>query len=267
MIPKSVKHLALLFVVLLASNQAISQVCDLSISEQRKTQVTTMSAPFSYVVHVEMKRGRTYSGTAFFIHPRVLLTAGHNLRKRPQFIFTRVKALTLRFGATNETTNLYQTHIVTTQNDNIYTLDSFNRDYSIAEDYGIIILPDETAYHKCGNGIFNLTVFNPANTSQAINIAGYPGNEPLRTQWTDKTNNYKFDGECIRYDFSTEHGVSGAPIWYDQGDKHNVFAIHTNGGTGSNQNQCNTATVITQTIYNDIVKFCTSKGITIAPAD
>lgn len=260
------KALIVNITILFFSSLGIAQNCDSDLGDKRRIQVTSMQAPYSYVVQMQMHRGSTYSGTAFFIHPRVLLTAGHNLRKRPQFIFTRVKSLTLHIGATDKNTNLYETTFDTQQNVNIYTLDSFNNQYSIYDDYGLVILPDETAFKKAG-GKFILTVYNQTDlVEKNINIAGYPSDKPFCTQWTDKTSNFFPYKNYMHYDFSTEHGASGAPIWFDDKDgEKKVFGIHTNGN-GFDQYNCNTATLISQKIYDDIIQFCLSKGINITKA-
>lgn len=262
------KHLMLAFLTVMTI-YANGQNCDLNSTKERRTQVTIMTNPYSYVVQMSMHRGKTYYGTAFFIHPRVLLTAGHNLRKRPQFIFTRVKAITLRVGATNPNDYIIKEKYKTFQNDNIYTIESFNQNYSIYEDYGIIILPDENLYNKIG-GHFKLTIYNENSLdNKEIHIAGYPGDKPYCTLWTDRTINYftyvneknnpnKF--KYLKHDFTTETGLSGGPVWYNYDDSNNVFAIHTYGNENDDR-KCNTATLITEKIFNDIVNFCKSKGI------
>lgn len=218
-----------------------------------------------------MRRGSNYFGTAFFIHPRVLLTAGHNLRKRPQFYYTRVKSITIRVGATSPTSLIAQKNYKTVQNENIYTLESFNRDYSVYEDYGIIILPDDELYNKVGSH-FKLIPYDPEILKAAeVNIAGYPGNKSFCTLWADKTKNYftfinpvsnPNHSEYLKYDFTTTTGVSGSPVWIDQDGQSKVFAIHTYGNDNDDK-KCNTATLITKSVYNDIVRFCSSKGIDI----
>ncbi len=245
--------------ILIYTNYCFAQSCDSKISDKRLTQVVNMTQPYSYIAHMTMKRVCSYTGTAFLIHPRVLLTAGHNLRKR-NFGF-RVKRLTLKFGATNNTTNLYSTNFETNQLDNIYTLQSFNDEYSINSDYGIVILPDSQAYKKA-MGCFKLTVFDwIENKKHFIQIGEYPGNKDYCTQWRDSTNNFFYNDGHIHYEFSTEHGASGSPIWYNYKNDNLVFAIHTNDD--SNKFKCNTGTLITQEIYDDIVRFCKSKGIDI----
>lgn len=263
MTQKLLSKLSLMSGLLITMNTSTSaQNCDLTVTENRRTQIVNMTKPHSYIVQMTMKRGKNYNGTAFLIHPRVLLTAGHNLRKRNSIFTTRVKGLTLRFGATNKTSNLFKTYLPTTQFNNIYTHPGFNADYSIGKDYGIIILPDDEAYKIVG-GHFKLTVCDTTSLkNKIIHIGSYPGDRPFCTQWQDSTSNYFFYKNYLHYDFSTEHGASGAPIWYTLNNELGVFAIHTNGD-GFDQYKCNTATLITKEVYEDIVRFCSSKGIDI----
>lgn len=256
-------------VLSLLTFQSYGQECDLDSAKDRRQQVKEIRSPYSYVVQMDMHRGKTYHGTAFFIHPRVLLTAGHNLRKRPQFIFTRVKSITLRVGATAPNNYIFKGKMKTTQNENIFTLNSFNTSYSIWEDYGLIILPNDSLYNKIG-GYFKLTVFNEDSLrTKEIQIAGYPGDKPFCTMWTDSTKNYftyinKINNpnklQYLKYDFSTESGLSGGPVWYSKNNIYHVFAIHTYGNNNDDK-KCNTATLITTIILNQIVEFCKSKGI------
>jgi glutamyl endopeptidase len=248
--------------IFLISNICISQNCNTEITDSRRVQITKMSEPFTYIVQMTMKRGKSYNGTSFFIHPRVLLTAGHNLRKRPQFFFTGVKSLILRFGATNSNTNLFEVNLKTVQNDNIYTLQSFNNSYSVQEDYGIIILPDDKSYKAVGgNGTFKLSfINNNLIPKEIINISGYPGDKDFCTQWQDSTSNYYIKNEMLQYDFKTEHGLSGGPIWIkNNSNQYEVIGIHTNG----QEKGCTTATIITKEIYDNIIKFCLTKGIDV----
>lgn len=239
-----------------------SQGCDLDAAATRRTQVTDMKFPYAAVVQMTMKRGKSYNGTSFFIHPRVLLTAGHNLRKRPQFYFKRVKRLTLRIGATDAGTHLYQTLLETTQDVNIFTDHNFNRHYTIGKDFGLIILPDTIACAKAG-GHFKLSVFDSTKIKgKQIHIAGYPGDKPFCTQWTDATQNFFPWKNYMHYDFATEHGASGAPIWYSEAGQYYVFGIHTNGDH-FDEHRCNTATLISPEVYDQIKTICLSQGIDI----
>ncbi len=265
----------LVFIVFLLNTNivnanVISQRCNLLETQNRKTQVVSMTEPYSFVVHILMTRNykhqsnKNKQGTAFFIHPRVLLTAGHNVHKYKTLGITtsEVIEMRLRFGATDKSTNLYETKIKTIQNENIYTNRKFNGK-DVNKDYGLIILPDDTAYQKIG-GLFKLTVYDSAAlTNRKISIAGYPGNKDDSTQWRDSTNNYFTYRNNFKYDFATWTGVSGAPVWYDEDGNHNVFGIHTNGPMKYNTVSCSTATLITKSIYDDIVNFCLKKGIDI----
>jgi V8-like Glu-specific endopeptidase len=264
-----IKSFLTLAFIVFALVQTYGQNCDLNATKDRRQQVEVVTKPFSNVVQIDMRRGKTYHGTGFFIHPRVLLTAGHNLRKRPQFIFTRVKSVTLRVGATSPNNYIAKETLKTIQNQNIFTVESFNKNYNIYEDFGVIILPDETLYNKIGSH-FKLTVINGDSIpAEEIHIAGYPGDKPYCSMWTDKTKNFfPYFNEnnnpdklkYLKYDFTTETGLSGGPIWFTDNNIDHVFAIHTYGNNNDDM-KCNTATLITPKILNQIVDFCKSKGI------
>jgi len=252
----------------------IAQDCNLLETQNRRTQVVSMTKPYSFVVHILMTRNykhqsnKNMQGTAFFIHPRVLLTAGHNVHKYKKWGITtsEVKEMRLRFGATDNSTNLYETKIKTIQDENIYTNRNFNGK-DVGKDYGLIILPDDAAYQKIG-GLFKLTAFDSSLlTGRKISIAGYPGNKEDSTQWQDSTSNYSTYPDYFKYDFATWTGISGAPVWYEENGTHNVFAIHTNGPPKYNTVSCSTATLLTKSIYDDIVNFCLKKGIDINKQD
>jgi V8-like Glu-specific endopeptidase len=244
------------------SIKGYSQNCDMEAAENRRVQIVDIKPPFSFVVQMTMKRGKSYNGTAFFIHPRVLLTAGHNIRKRPQFYFTRVKRLTLRVGATNANTNLRMMQLETNQDVNIFTNHFFNREYSIEKDFGLIILPDTQLYQIAG-GHFRLTVYDSAKIAgKVINLAGYPGDRPFCSQWHDSTLNHFYHNWHLHYDFATEHGASGSPIWYTNNGEHFIFGIHTNGDR-FDQFNCTTSTLITKEIFEEIRNICRSNGIEI----
>jgi V8-like Glu-specific endopeptidase len=225
-------------VVCFMGPQLFAQSCDLNSTENRRIQINSISKPYSAIVQMTMHRGKSYQGTAFFIHPRVLLTAGHNLRRRPQIFFTRVKSITLRAGATSETNFLSKKQYTTTQNENIYTLESFNKDYSIYEDFGIIILPDNELFDQVGHHFTLVTYDAHLLNGAAVHTAGYPGDKDFCTLWADSTKNFfpfintvsnPNNVEYLKYDFSTETGASGSPVWINLDGKNKVFAIHTYG--------------------------------------
>lgn len=122
---------------------------------------------------------------------------------------------------------------------------------------GESILPDDSIYQNV-KSYFKIEAYDQFKVKDTIFLAGYPAQTSRKVRKTDKTINYHYENGLIKYDFETEHGDSGDPIWYNDSGVPTVFAIHTNGGA-----TCATATVITPYVYDRIVQFCLSKGIDI----
>jgi V8-like Glu-specific endopeptidase len=250
----------------LFSNRNYSQCTNVTEGRNVLINAATMKAPLSYIAHIFPKRGKTYSGTAFFIHPQVMLTAGHNVRKRKGFIFTSVKEIDLNIGATDCTTQLTKDFVVTTQNDNIISGND-EKKYTVQDDWGFIILNNTNA-NKVVGGVFAIEVFNPNKDYGVLYKCGYPSGEPQCVPRYDQTTNYNYDKscDCLRYDFETEHGDSGAPIWYLNNGVPTVIAIHTNGDSKPDKNgkyDCGKGTLITTEVYQQLQAFCKAKGIII----
>lgn len=74
-------------------------------------------------------------------------------------------------------------------------------------------------------GWLGFAVFNNAANLPAI-IAGYPG-EKDRTQWVSFDTIRQQKAEWLIYSNDTTAGMSGAPIWYDDGKGAITFGIHT----------------------------------------
>ena len=221
----------------------------------------TQTTPFSYISQIFPTRGNTYEGTAFFIHPKVMLTAGHNVRKRKGFFFTPVKRIVFKIGATNTKTELIKDSINTIQYENIISGND-EKEYDIQDDWGVIIM-DNTNSNKVAGGVFAFEVFDPKKNYGTIYKSGYPSIKPKSVQRFCSTKNYMYDStcNCLKYDFETEHGDSGAPIWYINNGVPTVIAIHTAGDI--KKRYCSTGTIITQNIYDKLISFCQSKGINV----
>jgi V8-like Glu-specific endopeptidase len=86
----------------------------------------------------------------------------------------------------------------------------------------------------------------------SINITGYPYDQLEFTMWTDATPNYYLN----QWNNITDntYGVtrmSGSPVWIQQTNEYEVFAIHTQG---NKQHQaCSIATPISARIYSQII--------------
>lgn len=233
-------------------------------SKQRRKQVyqSDLKSEMLFVVLLDVKRtdflwSSNYKSTASFIHPRVLLTAGHNIYTKR----TNVKSINIKLGCTanHKDSLLLEQNIVPVVNENIFVLESYNRHPRSSEDFGIIILPDSSLYKKAA-GHFNLSSVDEQNTTfpSFLRWTGYPNPKDGIKLFTDQTAGFSLYNSMLKYDFYTGKGASGSPI-YDASNR--VFAVHTFGtkdGKG-----CNSATIITPPHLRTIKSWCLSKGITL----
>lgn len=235
-----------------------AQTCDKVISKNRRAQVkhAQLNATTLKVVQLSIRRkvwfwNEKYNATAAFIHPRILITAGHNLTDR----FDPVSRISVTVGYTSNTSYVADQDIYTEMYKNIYVLPSFNANPTFAEDYGIIILPDSSLY-KHAKGYFNLTPYSPAKPPKEIFMTGFP--DPVRgiKMWTDKTRNFFYMDGTVRYDFFTDNGSSGSPIYTGSNQ---LVAIHTGGY--DEPNVCNLGTIITPAIKSQIRQWAAAHGI------
>lgn len=256
----------------------ISDKCKYNIN-LRRTKVTTVTGANTYIAYLNNHRKlfgiiglKHYNGTGFLIHPRVILTAGHNVRKN-SFFWPNVKDIKMKFGATNISNSILDTTIKTEQGKNIISGNDGRFHYYSTKDWGIIILDDDKVYQKLG-GCFSVEIADEKKLQgKEIYLSGYPGSVRINQDckdddsykpktaelYEDRTTSFYFHDNGLSYDFETEHGDSGAPVWYISNGKPIVFAIHT-FGTRCN---CSGGTIITREIYDEIVNFCKSKGIDI----
>ncbi|EOR94109.1 hypothetical protein ADIARSV_2722 [Arcticibacter svalbardensis MN12-7] len=235
-----------------------AQECNKEVSKNRRIQIQSgqLNKEVLKVVQLDIRRmawlwNERYNATAAFIHPRVLITAGHNLTNR----FDPVAKMTVTVGYTSNNTYRARQHFATAMYKNIYVLPSYNSAPTFQEDYGIIILPDATLYQHAG-GYFKLTNYAAAKPTKEIFTAGYPDPITGMKLWTDKTKNYYFLDQLLRYDFYTLDGSSGSPIYTNANQ---LIAIHTGGFDDTNV--CNIGTPITPQIIKQINEWCRAHGI------
>ena len=252
----------LIFIIclLFLNESTLAQSCNKEVSKLRRKQIqqADLRLPILNVVQLYTYRRRflwqaTFNSTASFIHPRVLITAGHNLANKD----TEVKKITIKIGCTDKDSFLLKQSFATKMNSNIYVVPSYNQRPSFEEDFGIIILPDSTLYNRV-KGNFKLTNFSKRQKKGDIIMTGYPEPNTGIKLWTDKTSNFSLINNLLKYDFYAEKGASGSPIY---NSANQLIAIHT-GGTDEPK-QCNIATPINDKIIYFIKRWCTENNISI----
>jgi V8-like Glu-specific endopeptidase len=120
-------------------------------------------------------------------------------------------------------------------------------------DVGIVFLPDDRlpkALGWFGRGAFS----DGRLVDMLVNTAGYPLDKSLNgvawLQWFDADRIRSIDPGFIYYDFDTDNGQSGAPVFLKDGDVRTVVGIHV-GSKGS----LNRAVRITDELFDWIGGF------------
>jgi V8-like Glu-specific endopeptidase len=182
-------------------------------------------------------------GTAWFIGPHTLATAGHCVFIKGSGVpgrdgwVRRIVVIPGRNGNAapygSVTSTSFRSVIGWTQNG--------NPEY----DYGAIILPT-----NLGNtvGWFGFGVWPDADLRAAVgNISGYPGDKPAGTQWYDARRIASVSARKVHYDIDTFGGQSGAAVYRIISGQRYGIAIHAYGGAVTNS-----GTRITSAAFNNL---------------
>ena len=183
-------------------------------------------------------------GTAWFIGPHTLMTAGHVVYIKNSGVAGRdgwVKRIQVMPGRNGSTLPFGS---VTSSNLRSVTgwTGSGNENY----DYGAIILPT-----NLGNttGWFGFGVYTDAVLKSSVgNISGYPGDKPAGTQWYDARKIASVNSRKVYYDIDTFGGQSGSAVYRIVNGARYGIAIHAYGGATTNS-----GTRIVTAVYNNMV--------------
>jgi glutamyl endopeptidase len=184
--------------------------------------------------------GSRWIGTAWFVGPRTLITAGHCVYIHSRGGWAREievvpgRNAALRPFSSCKATDL-RSVIGWTQNQ--------LQDY----DYGAIILPED---QRKGDevGWLGFVNYSDANLNNRIaNLSGYPGDKPSGTQWFHARRLRSVTSTRLVYDIDTAGGQSGAPVWFLQNGQRYGVGIHTNGSVTGNA-----ATRISDSVFQNL---------------
>jgi len=188
---------------------------------------------------ITSQSGSQYAGTACFISPRVLLTAGHCVFLHDAGGFAKKIEVIPAWGNNKQPFGKYEATLFKASNG---WVNDRNSDY----DYGIIIL-DEDAHPSIGWFAFAAASDEHLN-QQIVNVCGYPHdpdkwpNQYYHAREIDRSSKHK-----IYYTADSTGGQSGAGLWLTLGETERVIVgIHTTGSSTTNF-----GTRITEPMFNN----------------
>jgi glutamyl endopeptidase len=201
------------------------------IDDRRRVQPTDRY-PWSATASLMMtaRDGSQWVGTAWFVSPRTLVTAGHcvyitdsGVPGRDGFV-RKIEVMPGRDGTTLPFGAVTSTEFWTVQG----WVDGGDENY----DYGAIILPTPLGDTV---GTFGFGVLDDDElTGAALNIVGYPGDKPSGTLWFDAHLVAQAGPTKVHYDIDTMGGQSGAAVYVINDDQRIAVAIHAYGGDTTN---------------------------------
>lgn len=172
----------------------------------------------------------SWIGTAWFVSPRLLITAGHCVYIKNSGVPGRdgwVKKIAVMPGR-NGAALPYGLVTSTEFRSSKGWIENGDQTY----DYGAIILPvplGETT------GVFGLGVYPDAELlATEVSISGYPGDKAEGTQWSDQRQIAQVSARKVFYAADTAGGQSGAPVFRIINGQHIGVAVHAYGGTTTN---------------------------------
>ncbi len=179
------------------------------------------------MLSITYANGRRALGTAWFLGPKALGTAGHNIRHpdngpaREILISPGYDGSIAPFG----TVAASQTYC-----DPAWLAGSTDP----ALDFGVIMLDDASVGMRLG--WFGFASYSDAQlVPLLVNVSGYPGDRSPRTQYFNGGRVEEAAPQFLLYAFDTEGGMSGSPIFALFGDKRVVVGIHTYGSDRINR--------------------------------
>ncbi|MCP3139791.1 trypsin-like serine peptidase [Pyxidicoccus xibeiensis] len=179
---------------------------------------------------ITARDGSQWIGTAWFISPRTLITAGHCVYIKNSGSPSRdgwVKSIQVMPGR-NET-KLPFGAVTSTQ---FWTVKGWADSGDENFDYGAIIIPTELGLQV---GTLGYAVYGDAELQGSIaNVTGYPGDKDSGTMWYDTRGIAAVSAAKVHYDIDTAGGQSGAAVYVVKDGQRIAVAVHAYGGPSTN---------------------------------
>jgi glutamyl endopeptidase len=228
----------------------------------RERVFDTNQFPYSAIAALEIttRDGKLYSGTAWFVSPRTLITAGHCVFVRNARVASTngwVRSIRVIPGRNGTAPGSEPFGSVTSTK--FRSVAGWVNEGKPESDYAAILLPENAVPNGTQVGVLGTAVFNDATlTALNLNVAGYPGDKEgteAQTLWFDVKRTKFVKPRQVFYDVDTIGGQSGAPVFVVQDGKRRVVAVHAYGTSG--QITSNSGTRITAEVFKRIQEWKT----------
>ena len=193
----------------------------------------TTQFPFRAIASllITARDGTQYVGTAWFISPRTLITAGHCVYIKNSGRPNRdgwVKSIEVMPGRSGS--NLPYGSVTSSQ---FWTVKGWADRGDENYDYAAIIIPTELGSKV---GWFGYGAFpDGALMGPILNVTGYPADKDGgATLWHDSKAAAALSSTKIHYDIDTHGGQSGAAVYMIRDGKRYAVAVHAYGGATTN---------------------------------
>jgi V8-like Glu-specific endopeptidase len=188
----------------------------------------------------------TWIGTAWFIGPHTLMTAGHCVYIKDSGVPGRdgwVKKINVMPGRNG--TSLPYGSVTSTS---FRTVTGWANNGDADYDYGAIILPNDLGQKT---GWFGFGVYADADlTNTTGNLTGYPSDKPAGQQWYDWHKVASVSNRKVYYDIDTVGGQSGSAVYRIKDGGRYAFAIHAYGHA-----TVNSGTRISSPVFDNMVNW------------
>jgi glutamyl endopeptidase len=217
-----------------------SRGMDLAASPADRIRATDpRQSPFRKVCDllITARDGGLHTGTAWFISPRTLVTAGHCVAVfRPgtpaHGMVSKILVMPARNGETDPSQSAFGW--VEVQQTDLRVHDAWRLSGNIDFDFGAIILPPDLPLGTTV-GFFGYGHFPDANLLGARpTLSGYPDDVPEGTQWFETNPIRQLTPTRLFYDIFTASGQSGSPVFFANATQQIACAIHNFGAAPFN---------------------------------
>ena len=216
----------------------------------------TNTDDYPWRVHASLlitaRDGSRWIGTAFFISPRVLATAGHNLFFHGQNQARQGWARTIQVMPGRDEADLPFGSATSSRFFSVRGWTESPADNPDAEyDYGVIVLDEDEALGNSTGWIGFASYSDATLRSVTGNLAGYPGDLGNGAeQWYMARRIDSVSSRQIFYDIDTAGGQSGSAVYRIKNGSRYAVGIHAYG-VGSRP--LNAATRINRPVFDNLI--------------